>query len=112
MQRQRRTLRDLLPRRICEIDAVLTSVLDLRTSNSLTTVGLNLEQVRGNDVAPCQTIGQAAHQLGFEGVIVPSATESGTNLAIFELNTRPESRLEVGRYYTLAITSEPHDPIE
>jgi RES domain-containing protein len=105
MQRQGRTLRDLLPRRICEIDAVFSSVLDLRTSDSLAAVGLNLDLVRRNDLARCQTVGQAAHQLGFEGIVMPSASESGTNLAIFELNIRPESRVEVTRQYTLAVAS-------
>lgn len=106
MRRQQRTLADLLPRRICEIHAALTVALDLQDAESLALVGITNETIKNDDLAPCQAVGQAAHQLGFEAILAPSATGSGTNLVVFELNLLPESRLEVARSYVWSIADE------
>ena len=39
--------------------------------------------IASNDLAPCQAVGGAAHHLGREGVIAPSATGAGTVLTVF-----------------------------
>lgn len=61
----------------------MTQVLDLRDSTSLLLVGLDEAALLGPH-APCQRVGQAAHQLGLHGVLAPAATEIGETLALFE----------------------------
>ena len=100
MRRQRRTTQELLPRRICEIGTRLTNVLDLTHLDSLAAVGLSTAGLRRNNLGPCQRAGQAAHQLGVEALLVPSATRVANNLVIFPANVRPDSSLTVSRTYS------------
>lgn len=81
------------PRRVltCRVD--VTQVLDLRDEASREAVGLSLGDLCGPQ-APCQRVGQAAHQLGLHGVIAPAATELGETLALFEQHL-PEGELPV-----------------
>ena len=41
----------------------------------------------------CQEVGEAAHHLGREGILAPSATGTGTVLAVFVERVLPNSRL-------------------
>jgi RES domain-containing protein len=82
-----------LPRTLCAIDVELQAVLDLRTPDSLSRVGLTLDQLRSYSMRECQAVGEAAHRLNFEGILAPSATGIGDVLAVFELNLRPTSRV-------------------
>jgi RES domain-containing protein len=87
-----------LPRILCIIDVALQAVLDLRSNENLSRVGLTLEQVKSYSMRECQAVGNAAHRLRLEGILAASATGVGEVLAIFELNLRNESRLsELGR---------------
>jgi len=103
MRRQRRTLDELLPRRICEISADLTRVLDLTAPAARASVGLSDAALRRDSLASCQRVGQAAHQLGLEAILVPSATAISDNLVIFPLSILPESSLAVSLTYTWSI---------
>ena len=58
--------------------------------------------------APCQRVGQAAHQLGLHGLIAPAATEVGETLALFEQHL-PEAQLPVLTDEALWVTLPP-DP--
>lgn len=60
------------------------SVLDLSAATSLHHVGLDLEDITDDDWTACQTVGEAAHFLSFAGVVAPSATGSGSVIAVFE----------------------------
>jgi RES domain-containing protein len=84
---------DFLPRDVCTIRIELERVLDLRTLESLRGVGLDPASIRGGDMLPSQRVGDAAHKLGFEGVLAPSATGIGETLVVFELKLRKESRV-------------------
>jgi|SRR5450755_4003011 RES domain len=79
------------PRTVFEVEVVLTQILDLRDLTSLREVGLDQAALLGPH-APCQRVGQAAHQLGLHGVLAPAATEIGETLALFERHL-PESEL-------------------
>ena len=79
------------PRRFFTCDVAVTKVLDLREPDSREAVGLDLDDLSGPH-APCQRIGQAAHQLELHGVIAPAATRLGGTLALFERHL-PESEL-------------------
>ena len=87
-----------MPRTLCILEAELESVLDLRPDDGLSKVGLSLDQLRSYSMRECQAVGDAAHQLGLEGILAPSATGTGEVLAIFELNLRQSSSVrERGR---------------
>ncbi|MEX0786855.1 MAG: RES family NAD+ phosphorylase [Dehalococcoidia bacterium] len=88
-------LTDLLPRRVYTLEASLSAVVDLRSRASLTAVGLSIADVQADDLTGCQGVGAAAHKLGREGILAPSATGIDDVLAIFELNLRPASSLQV-----------------
>jgi RES domain-containing protein len=81
------------PRNLFEVGVDVTEILDLRDSQSLEAVGLDVAALLG-PYAPCQRVGQAAHQLGLHGVLAPAATEIGDTLALFERHL-PEAELPV-----------------
>ena len=84
---------DFLPRDVCGLQVELQRVLDLRALEALRAVGLDLAVIRGGDMVPCQRVGDAAHKLGFEGVLAPSATGIGETLVVFELKLLKDSRV-------------------
>lgn len=72
-----------------DIEVSGLSVLDLTTPDPLHHVGLDLEDITDDDRTACQTIGEAAHFLGFGGVVAPSATGAGIVIAAFEDRVHP-----------------------
>ncbi len=82
-EREGRRPQDLLPRRLYHYRVELGAVLDLGTQDKLAQVGLSFVEVSSDDLSRCQVVGEAAHYLGFEGVLAPSATNAGQNLAVF-----------------------------
>jgi RES domain-containing protein len=80
-----------LPRTLCRIYVELTAVLDLRSPDNLTAVGLSQQHLTSYSMGDCQGIGEAAHKLGLEGILAPSATAAGDTLVIFELNLNNDS---------------------
>ena len=72
-----------LPRELCTIRVSLSALLDLRGEESRAAIGLSDEQLRADEPASCRGVGEAAHYLGLEGVLAPSATGAGTVLAVF-----------------------------
>lgn len=66
-------------------------VLDLTIEGALDHVGLEQDDIGGDDWSACQAVGEAAHFLGIAGVAAPSATGNGLVLAVFE------TRVEHGR---------------
>jgi RES domain-containing protein len=81
--RQGRTPEDFLPRRMYRYEVALSAVLDLRDPTARASVELGEAELRSNDAAKCRQIGEAAHYLGLEGILAPSATGEGTVLAVF-----------------------------
>jgi hypothetical protein len=65
-------------------------------------VGLSDQELRGDIREPCQVIGEAAHYLGLEGILAPSAAGFGTVLTVFPEKLRPGSMLEVAGSETWA----------
>lgn len=59
------------------------NVLNLRDRQSRLELGLTDEDLAG-PWEKCQAVGQAAHQLGLHGIIVPAGTRVGLTLALFE----------------------------
>lgn len=82
-ERSGRTPQDFLPRHLHRYGLQLSSLVDLREPGARSAVGLKDHELRSNNPVLCQEIGESAHLLGAEGVIAPSATESGTVIAVF-----------------------------
>lgn len=74
---------DLLPRDEVIYAVELQRVIDLVNPGHLRTVGLDGARLASRDWRLCQAIGDAAHYVGFEGILSPSATGTGNTLAIF-----------------------------
>lgn len=90
-----RRLTDFMPRHLLEFDARLEALLDLTRPGALEAVGLSSEEYGTEDAARCQEVGEVAHHLGREGIKAPSATGTGTVLAIFVERLQPPSSLEL-----------------
>lgn len=99
---------ELLPHlngyRISELAVTLEAVVDCRDAALLGVSPAAL--VDDRDLETTQQIGAAAVALGFEGVLVPSATALGDNLIVFPTNLRSGSKLDVmsGRDPRLFVT--------
>jgi RES domain-containing protein len=85
----------LQPRQLTTINLDLGHVLDLRDEAVLATLGVRTADLTGDDPTLTRRIGEAAHALGYEAVIAPSAAGAGDVVAIFPANRRPDSRIEV-----------------
>lgn len=81
-RRQGRAPEDFLPRRMYRYSVALAAVLDLR--DPAVRIGLESSdaELRATDAKSCRLIGEAAHQLGLEGILAPSAAGEGTVLAV------------------------------
>lgn len=85
----------LQPRQLTTISLDLSHVLDLRDEAVLDALGVLATDLIGDDPALTRRIGEAAHALGYEALIAPSAAGAGDAIAIFPANRRPDSRVEV-----------------
>jgi RES domain-containing protein len=79
---QGRGPKSFLPRRVHTIAVTNLAVVDLRSDETLQSVGLDRTAIGGN-WGPCQAVGDAADTLGLGGLLVPSATGAGEVLAVF-----------------------------
>jgi hypothetical protein len=48
-----------------------------------------------DELAACQAVGEAAFQLGLEGLLAPSATHVGDTLTVLVARLRPQSAIQV-----------------
>lgn len=83
------------PRRLSTIRVRLSRVLDLTRPDVRLALGVSEEDLTDDDVALPQSIGEAAHHLGYEAVLAPSAAGDGSVLAIFLDNRAADSVLEI-----------------
>ncbi len=95
----------LLPRNMAEIRMDLKKVLDMTNPQVRERLQVSVEDITGDDVAIPQAIGEAAHHLGIEAIIAPSAAGEGVMVAIFIGNRAVGSVIEV-------VAVEPYSPIE
>jgi RES domain-containing protein len=73
-----------LPRDVHEVSVTALRALDLTSPDMLRVAGLSPGNLSEADWSACQAVGEAAHFLGFQGVIAPSATGLGQVIAVFE----------------------------
>lgn len=82
---------DFLPRELFTYEVRLQHVLDLRVLDHVRALGTRAELLGGDDVVTCQEIGEAAHHVGFEALLAPSAAAVGDVLAVFVDRMLPDS---------------------
>lgn len=82
-ERLRIPMQELLPRTILTLDVHLQRVLDLTDVGVCQAWGLSAEDLTSDDVGTCQEVGRSAWRAGYEAIRFPSATGTGTNLAVF-----------------------------
>jgi RES domain-containing protein len=71
-------------RRIGKVRVEGLTVLDLTSERVADAVGLDQEDLTGDDYGACQAVGVAALQAGFGGILAPSAALPGRRtLAVF-----------------------------
>lgn len=83
------------PRVTYELSVGLERVADLSTDAALQMVGLSIDAIRANGTDECRQIGSACAWLGFDGLLVPSARNDGTNLVVFVTNLGPDNAVEI-----------------
>ncbi|SIN53623.1 Uncharacterized conserved protein [Mycobacteroides abscessus subsp. abscessus] len=75
--------------RLHTIEAINLAVLDLTTPEAREAVGLEDDDIFGDDWAACQAVGHAAWFLHVQGVLVPAAGGVGLVITAYEQRTRP-----------------------
>ena len=71
------------------IDATDLAVLDLTTPEAREAVGLEDDDIYGDDWSACQAVGHAAWFLHVQGLLVPAAGGVGLVITAYEQRTRP-----------------------
>lgn len=106
-ERAGRELVDFMPRHLLEFDIKLEALLDLTDPGVVEAVGLTQQDLTADDATNCQEVGEAAHHLGREGILAPSATGVGTAVALFVERLLPDSELRLVE--TTLWETAPHD---
>lgn len=81
--RSGRSPADFLPRELFEIRVQLQLVLDLTDAGCVLALGVEAGDLTSDDLRTSQAIGDAAHYLGAEAVLAPSAAGAGVTLAVY-----------------------------
>jgi RES domain-containing protein len=92
--RNARSIEDLLPRRLHRYNVRLYAVLDLTTEDALETLGITQEAITSDDLSVPQRLGEAAHYVGFEAILAPSAAGQGVTLSVFFDVVRADSEIQ------------------
>ena len=83
------------PRLMAAINVSLSRVLDLRDEDLLETLGVAVADLTADPPTLPRELGEAAHYLGYEAIIAPSAAGVGVVLAIFGDSRAATSSIEV-----------------
>jgi RES domain-containing protein len=87
-------------RTIYTLELTFARILDLTDTRLLESVGVGPNQLTADDMLACRQLGGAVHWLEHDGMLVPSARSSNTNLVIFPANQSAGARFEI-------LTAEP-----
>jgi len=82
-------------RTVYEVRITLAATLDLTDPDLLAELGIGNDELGAPDMHACQQVGGAAEWLEVDGIFVPSARSSSTNLVVFPSNSRPDAEFEV-----------------
>lgn len=81
--RQALAIEDLLPRHLYRYAVQLERVLDLCEPSVREQIGVSSRALTGPDWTVCQSLGLAAHELGIQAIVSPSATGVDAIIAVF-----------------------------
>lgn len=73
----------------------LRSVVNLESIADIAALGVRDEDLLSLDYTNCQQVGGAVAWLGNDGLVVPSARATGTNLVIFQTHLDEDSEFQV-----------------
>ncbi len=82
-------------RTIYTLELTLAGVLDLTDPELLLSLGVGPAELEADDMTACRQVGGAAHWLEHDGLLLPSARSSDTNLVIFPATRLPDARFEI-----------------
>lgn len=77
---------DALPREVFSYELELTKVLDLRDEDSLAKLRVTTNELLAANQLRSREIGEAALRVGFQAIMAPTATGTGTILAVLPDN--------------------------
>lgn len=81
-------------RDMVEIEVNLSRVFDFTRKENLERMGVTRKDLASDDPTICQLLAMIIYKAGFEGVLVPSAAGTGTNLVIYPDNLDEKSKLK------------------
>ena len=94
-----------MPRTFVAVEVELSDVLDLTDGKIRQSLGISIERMtkadwradmRAGEIPLTHAVGQAAFEVGLEGLLVPSAAARGeTNLVCFVENVLSRSKIEI-----------------
>jgi RES domain-containing protein len=93
-RRQGLALDAFLPRSFYRYELSVENLLDLRDEAACAALGLHGAELTGDSVRRCQAVGEAAHFIGREGIVAPSAAGAGTVVALFPDALMPNSEIQ------------------
>lgn len=88
-------MRPTAARRMHKLNVSVYRLLDLTESVLLERLGATADDLAGDEFRTCQAIGGTAAYLEVDGLLVPSARDSGSNLVILFVDTAPSPIIEV-----------------
>lgn len=106
LTRQRLPPDSFLPRAMYSYEVELTALLDLRQDAARESVNLTTDDLRADDLACCQAVGEAAYSCRRSGILAPSATGQGTVVAVFSDCLTSDDLVKPGDYELWETTSD------
>jgi RES domain-containing protein len=82
-------------RTIYTLELTLAGVLDLADADLLQSLGVGPAELAADDMTACRRLGGAADWLMHDGLLLPSARSTNTNLVIFPANRARDARFEI-----------------
>ena len=70
-------------RQLYKVQVTVAKAIDLSNRALLAEAGVGDDELVAVNQVVCRTVGGAVHWLGYDGLLVPSARASGTNLVIY-----------------------------
>ncbi|MDP8247277.1 MAG: RES family NAD+ phosphorylase [Candidatus Tritonobacter lacicola] len=83
------------PRKIAETSIILSRVIDFRKAETRKKWGLTLADIQSLDWHKCQSVAGKVREAGYEGIVFPSATGVGANIAVFRDRLSEKSLVEI-----------------
>jgi len=94
------------PRKIVEVRIELSRVVDFRKAEECKKWGLKRADLESDNLKPCQEAAKKVRNAGYEGVVYPSRTGGGDNIAIFTDRLQKHSSVKAAETWTARTLEE------